>query len=64
MRASFIYFLFFWPHHVACGVLVPQPGIEIVLPILKAESLENWTTKEVPVGFMYKKQSKNNLLMK
>ena len=25
---SNIYFLFFWPHHIACGILVPQPGIE------------------------------------
>ena len=21
-------FFFFWPHHAACGMLVPQPGIE------------------------------------
>ena len=21
-------FFFFWPHHTACGILVPQPGIE------------------------------------
>ena len=20
--------VFFWPHHAACGILVPQPGIE------------------------------------
>ena len=50
---------------MACGILVPQPGIEFALPImLKPESLEHWTTKEAPVGFMYKKQRKNNLLMK
>ena len=23
-------FLTFWPHHLACGILVPQPGIEPV----------------------------------
>ena len=22
------FFFFFWPHHIACGILVPQPGID------------------------------------
>ena len=24
----FIYFYCFWPYYLACGILVPQPGIE------------------------------------
>ena len=26
---------FFWPHHVACGISFPQPGIEPVRPELR-----------------------------
>ena len=45
----FIYlFLKFWPHHMAWGILVPQPGIEPVLPSMGAQSLNHGTTREVP----------------
>ena len=43
----FIY-LFFWLHHAARGILVPQPGIEPMPPELGAWSLNHWTTREVP----------------
>ena len=33
---------------VACGSLVPQPGIEPVLPALEAQNLNHWTAREVP----------------
>ena len=33
--------------HTACGILVPQPGIEPMLPPLRAQSLNHWTTREV-----------------
>ena len=33
---------------VACGILVLQPGTEPMLPVLGAQSLNHWTTKEVP----------------
>ena len=39
-------FLNFRPCHAACGVLVPQPGTERVLPALGAQSLNHWTTRE------------------
>ena len=35
--------------HAACGILVPQPGIEPAPPALWAWSLNHWTTREVPV---------------
>ena len=38
---------FFWPHHVACGILVPQPGIKPVPPALGVQSLNHWTSREV-----------------
>ena len=34
---------------MACGILVPWPGIEPVPPALEAWSLNHWTTREVPV---------------
>ena len=40
-------FIYFWPCHVACGILVPRPGIEPTPPALGARSLNPWTTGEV-----------------
>ena len=38
----------FWSHHAACGILVPQPGVEPVPLALGARSLKHWTSREVP----------------
>ena len=44
--SSIIPFIFiFWPHHLACGILVSQPGIEPTPPTLEAES--HWTARAV-----------------
>ena len=49
-------FFFFWPHHAACGVLVPRPGIEPRHPAVETQSLNHWTAREVPREnfFMFK----------
>ena len=47
-RLFICYFLSFWPHHAACGILVPRPGIEHVPPEVEAWSLNHWTTWETP----------------
>ena len=44
----FIYL--FWPHRAACGILVPQPGIEPMPHTVEAQSLNHWAAREVP-GF-------------
>ena len=45
----FVCFVFvFWLHCMACSILVPQPGIKPVPPALEAQSLNHWTTREVP----------------
>ena len=44
----------FWPHSVAYGTLVPQPGIELMSPALEAWSLNHWTAREVPKDFNLK----------
>ena len=34
---------------MARGILVPQPGVEPMAPVVEVLSLNHWTTKEVPV---------------
>ena len=40
----FIYL--FWPWHVACWILVPQPGFELTLPAVEVQGLNNWTARK------------------
>ena len=40
--------------HAACGILVPQPGIEPTSPALEARSLNCWTSREVPKSVDFK----------
>jgi len=40
-----------WPHHVACGLLVPQPGIEPASLALEAWSFNHWIAREVLLCF-------------
>ena len=37
---------------MTCGILVPPPGIELMLLALEVQSLSNWTTKGVPQLFI------------
>ena len=39
---------FFLVHHMACGILVPRPGIKPASPAVEAWSLNHMTTREVP----------------
>ena len=53
-RVSFMAFLtavlLFWGCCVACGILVPQPGIQPVPPAVEAWSPNHCTAREVPYG--------------
>ena len=44
----------FWAHHTACGILVPQPGIEPRPFGMKAQSPNHWTAREFPYLFILK----------
>ena len=33
---------------MSCGILIPQPGIKSMLPEMKAQSPNHWTTREIP----------------
>ena len=43
---------------MACGILVPRPGIEPTLPALGAASLNHWTTREVPLLYILLKHNR------
>ena len=44
---SFLFFIF-WSRHVACRILVPQPGVESVPPCSG-----NWTIRKFPLLLMF-----------
>ena len=44
-----ISFFFFWPHHVACGILVPQPRIKPVLPAVEVQSANHLDLQGIPL---------------
>ena len=33
---------------MACGILVPRPGMEPMPPALEAQGFNHWTAREVP----------------
>ena len=39
----------FWLHGMACGILVPRPGIEPMPPEEEVWILNYWTTREIPL---------------
>ena len=45
------FFFTFWPCQMTCGILVPQPGIKPGLSASGAQSLNQWTTRKVPVPY-------------
>ena len=38
-----LFYFIFWPCHVACRILVPQPDIDHMLSAVKVWSLNHWT---------------------
>ena len=46
MKISLFFFLIFADPR-SCGILVPWPGIEPMLHVVDALSLNHWTTREV-----------------
>ena len=48
-----VYTFFFWPHSTAYAILVPWSGIEPAPSALQAQSLNYWTTREVPIIMVF-----------
>ena len=40
--------IYLWPSHVACGILVLQPGIEPWPSVVKGQGVSHWTAREFP----------------
>ena len=51
------FFFFFWPHRMARGIQFPQPGIKPAPPALEGQSLNHWTSREVPCVWLIFKSS-------
>ena len=58
---AFIFFFFFGLCCTACGILVPQPGIEPAA--LEAWSLNHWTPREVPENNGFSKKHLDSLFL-
>ena len=52
----FFFFSFLWPCHMAHGILVPWPWIELMPSEVKACSLNQWTTTGVPELSVFKSE--------
>ena len=54
-RGFYFFFVWFWPGHEACGILIPWLGVEPVPLAVKVWNPSHWTTREFPGrGFWYK----------
>ena len=47
LSLSFFFFFFLFAHCMACGILVPWPGVKPLSPALESQSLNHWTVREV-----------------
>ena len=47
--SDLFFFFFFWLCHVACGILVSQPGIETAPLAVRAQSPNRWTARDFPM---------------
>ena len=53
LKLHFLIFIF-WPCHVACGILVPWPGIDPGPLSVRARSPNNWIARKFPqTSFLY-----------
>ena len=58
----FVFVFVFWPHCVACGILLPPPGFGPGPSAVKAQSPNPWTAREFPIVFQIKETSKDWLI--
>ena len=42
--------VYFWLYHLACGILVPQPGLKHMHPTVEMQSLNHWATRDNPLS--------------
>ena len=47
-KEVFLFLFIYLFGRAACGILVPQPGMEPSPPAVEEQSLNHWTAREVP----------------
>ena len=62
----FFYFFKIWLCCVACGILVPWPGIEPAPSAVKVRSPNHWTSREVPPvsSFTFHRNNSNSIKLR
>ena len=51
--AVFFFFFLSVLHSVACGILVPQPGIKLESPAQEVQSFNHWAAREIPAALYF-----------
>ena len=51
-----------WLYHALCGILIPWPVIEPIRPAVEVQSLNHWTTWEVPYSLGEENRNISNIL--
>ena len=54
LKSVLFIYLKFWPHPAVFGILVPQPGIKLTPLCIGKQSLNHWTTGQVPLPAFYR----------
>ena len=54
---------FFQPCYVACGILVPRPGIQPMPLAVEAWGLDHWIAREVPSVHFFLMEKKKSIKM-
>ena len=50
INSCFSTFIYFWPHHVTCEILIPPPANEPLPTAWQPWNLNFWTTREVQIS--------------
>ena len=50
----FLLLIYFLPHYLACGILVPQTGIEPRSSAMKVPCPKHWTAREFCTSYFFK----------
>ena len=60
----FVLFCFVWPCCVACGILVPWPGVEPRPSTVKAQSPNHWADREFPLYYLFNSHTNTRNLVR
>ena len=50
---TYCIYVFIWPFHTTCWILVPPQGIPLTPPVLEAWNPYHWTTREILAFYLF-----------